>query len=143
MRFALGVHFDNTTPPSQVCSVAAVGNGGAVVMMEGEKTYAVGRAPPRATLVALCSCGGRRGAESVEVRQTLDLFSSCVHARALLASMDQITELVGLPGVLPRLQRFPPLDYSRTARPVERVVYYAPQGRGSRGALPGGVVVAQ
>lgn len=69
---ALGVPVLGAAAPSQLCSVAVVGNGGAAIIVEGEKAYAVWLALPRETLLALCSCGGRRGAESVEVREMLD-----------------------------------------------------------------------
>lgn len=132
---ALGVPVLGAAAPSQLCSVAVVGNGGAAIIVEGEKAYAVWLALPRETLLALCSCCGRRGAESVEVREMLDLSSYCVHARALLTSIDKSAERAGLPGARPLLQRFPFLDNSRTGHSAARVVHYASHTKRKRGAF--------
>lgn len=122
-------------PPSQFCSVAAVGSGGAVVLVEREKAYVVWLSLHRDVLFALCSCGGRRGAESVEVRELMDLSSSCVHARALLASSEEVTNFAGLPSVRELLLRFSVLNNARTARSYDRVVNYATHTRRKRGAF--------
>lgn len=132
---ALGVPVLGAAAPSQLCSVAVVGNGGAAIIVEGEKAYVVWLAVPRETLLALCSCGGRRGAESVEVREMLDLSSYCVHARALLAFIDKSAERAGLPGARPLLQRFPSLDNSRTGHSAARVVHYASHTKRKHGAF--------
>lgn len=76
-----------------------------------------------------------RGAESVEVRELMDFLSSCVHARALLASSEEIATCAGLGSVRALLQRFPVMNSAHTARPFGRVVHYAAHTKRKGGAF--------
>lgn len=120
---------------STLSRVAAVAGGAAVVVSEGEKGYVTWLESPRDALVALCSCGGRRGAESVEVREMLGVSSSCVHARALLASASKIASLAELDSELQLLERWPVLDNARSARVHRRVVHFATHTSLKRGVF--------
>lgn len=98
---------------SALCRAAAVADGAAVVISEVEKAFAVCLVSPRGVIVALCSCGGRRGAESADVRHMLDLSSSCVHARALMLSTQKLAEAAQVASSVLLLQRYPVLHNSQ------------------------------
>ncbi|KAK1857369.1 hypothetical protein I4F81_012928 [Pyropia yezoensis] len=83
----------------------------------------------------MCSCGGRRGAESVEMRYMLDRCSSCVHARALLACSLTLALSLQLAGLPQLLERFPVLDNALPARDEAAVVHYGTNTAKYRGAF--------
>jgi len=63
--------------------VNAVAGGAAVVFTEGEKGHVAWMRRVVSGTIFLCSCGGRRGAESTEMRAFAGASSTCVHGYAL------------------------------------------------------------
>lgn len=137
---ALTLALDNEPQPdasrsSRTCRAVAVAGGAAVIISEGEKAFCVWLAKPRSCVLSMCSCGGRRGAESVEMRYMLDRCSSCVHARALLACSLTLALSLQLAGLPQLLERFPVLDNALPARDEAAVVYYGTNTAKYRGAF--------
>lgn len=90
---------------------------------------------PRGVIVALCSCRGRRGAESPDVRHMLDLSSSGVHAGALMLSTQMLAEAAQVASSLLLLQRYPVLNNSQPQLSYESVVQYATHTSRKRGVF--------
>lgn len=134
----LEMHLGGQAPPrdtlwSALCRAAVAEDGAAVVLSEGEKAFAVWLALPTGALVALCSCGGRRGAESADVRHMLGLSSSCVHAHALMLSTVKLVAAAEVGSALLLLAWYPVLNNSQPELSHERVVHYATNTSKKRG----------
>jgi len=69
---------------SPIYRLSAVGGGAAVVVGEGERAVVTWLTRSRGRRICLCSCGGRSGAESLEMREWICKPTNCLHARALL-----------------------------------------------------------
>lgn len=110
---------------SPTCRVAAVASGSAFVLSEGEKGFAVWLSRPRDSVIGLCSCGGRRGVESVEVRELLDLSSSCVHARALMLAAEALAIANGQGSIVQLLEQHQVMNIAVQQATQERQVFYA------------------
>ena len=115
--------------------VACVADGAAVVLSEGERGYAVWCARVRGDVLFLCSCGGRGGAESVEMRTSVGLSSTCCHARALQASVVTLSAAAGVATANAFLHRFPKLDNGAGASVTEYTAHFATKTERKRGVF--------
>jgi len=115
--------------------VACVADGAAVVLSEGERGYSVWCGRVRGEVLFLCSCGGRGGAESVEMRTSIGLSSTCCHARALKASVVTLTAAAGLETSAEFLDRFPHLDNGAGATVTDYTAHFATKTSKNRGVF--------
>jgi len=115
--------------------VACVADGAAVVLSEGERGYAVWCGRIRGAVLFLCSCGGRGGAESVEMRTSIGSSSTCCHARALKASVVTLTAVAGLETAAEFLDRFPKLDNGAGATVTDYTAHFATKTAKKRGVF--------
>ncbi|OSX76601.1 hypothetical protein BU14_0184s0028 [Porphyra umbilicalis] len=102
---------------------------------EGERGYAVWCGRVRGEVLFLCSCGGRGGAESVEMRTSIGLSSTCCHARALKASVVTLTAAAGLETAAEFLDRFPHLDNGAGATVTDYTAHFATKTSKNRGVF--------
>jgi len=105
--------------------VVSVADGAAVLLSEGERAYVAWARLENHAVSYLCTCGGRGGAEAVQLRAWLGSSSSCCHARGLQASMEELATAVGLANDVALLQRYPKLDNASSPPAAECQVFYA------------------
>ena len=98
--------------------VNAVAGGAAVVFTEGEKGHVAWMRRVVSGTIFLCSCGGRRGAESTEMRAFAGASSTCVHGYALRDAAAALVSVAAVQSVEELLDRYPVLDAARTT-PVD------------------------
>jgi len=136
---ALGLALSGEPPPidshGTLFRVACVSDGAAVVLSEGERGYAVWCARVRDEVLYLCSCGGRGGAESVEMRTSLGLSSTCCHARALRASVVTLSAAAGVATANDFLDRFPKTDNGAGAAVTAYTAQFATKTARKRGVF--------
>ena len=118
---------------SPIYRLAAVAGGAAVVVGEGERAVVVWLTRSRGRLIYLCSCGGRSGAESLEVREWMSKSTNCRHARALRSATSSLIFQFNEPSLDGLLQRHSVLDNSSTPATSERQVFYATKTQKRRG----------
>jgi len=105
--------------------VASVAGGAAVVLSEGERAYAVWACVDDGAVVYLCTCGGKGGAEAVQLRSWLGFSSSCCHARGLKASYEELAHADGLENDKTLMERYPVLESASTQPADECQVFFA------------------
>ena len=98
--------------------VNAVAGGAAVVLTEGEKGHVAWMRRGMSGTISLCSCGGRRGAESIEMRAFAGASSICVHGYALKDAAAALVSMGAVQAVEALLDQYPVLDAERTT-PVD------------------------
>jgi len=98
--------------------VHAVAGGAAVVFTEGEKGHVAWMRRVMSGTIFLCSCGGRRGAESTEMRAFAGASSTCVHGYALKDAAYALASMAAVQSVEALLDQYPVLDAARTT-PVD------------------------
>eukprot|EP00168_Porphyra_purpurea_P013729 TRINITY_DN3833_c0_g1_i3.p2 TRINITY_DN3833_c0_g1~~TRINITY_DN3833_c0_g1_i3.p2 ORF type:complete len:249 (+),score=58.79 TRINITY_DN3833_c0_g1_i3:782-1528(+) len=105
--------------------VACVAGGAAVALSKGERAYVACCTRAHGALIYLCTCWGRRGAGSIEVRSFVGASSTCIHARALQASFQQLAHAVGVVGDAELTVVYPVLDNAAVEASTECVAYLA------------------
>lgn len=105
--------------------VTCVAEGAAVVVSEGERACVTWCTRAHGSAIFLCTCGGRLGAESIEVRSFVGSSSTCAHARALHASFSELAQAVGVVSIIGLLERHAALDNSAAEPSTACVVHLA------------------
>jgi len=105
--------------------VACVGGGAAVAVSEEERAYVTWATRAHGAVILLCTCGGRTGAESIEVREFVGVSSTCSHARALKASFEELACEVGVDGAAGLFEKYPALNNAAVAPSTECTVHLA------------------
>jgi len=105
--------------------VVSVADGAAVLLSEGERAYVSWAWLENDAVSYLCTCGGKGGAEAVQLRAWLGSSSSCCHARGLKASFEELATSGGLPSDVALLQHYPKLDNASSPPAAECQVFYA------------------
>ena len=118
---------------SPIYRLAAVGRGAAVVVGEGERAVVVWLTRSRGRVIYLCSCGGRSGAEPLEVREWMSKSTNWLHARALRIAASLSMVHLNEPSMDGLLQRHSVLENSSAPATSERQVFYATKTLKKRG----------
>ncbi|OSX72534.1 hypothetical protein BU14_0427s0024 [Porphyra umbilicalis] len=111
-------------PVSPAYRVEAVAGGAAVVFTENDKGHVAWMRRVRDTTIFLCSCGGRKGAESTEMRAFAGVSSTCVHGYALKDAASALLRVTALSSVELLLDEYPVLDAARTTSEDALDVHY-------------------
>jgi len=104
-----------------------------VVVGERERAVVVWLTRSRGRVIYLCSCGGRSGAESLEVREWMSKSTNCLHTRALRIATSSLMVHFNEPSMDGLLQRHSALDNSSAPATAERQVFYATKTLKKRG----------
>jgi len=110
---------------SSIYRLSAVGGGAAVVVGEGERAAVTWLTRSRGRRICLCSCGGRSGAESLEMREWICQSENCFHVRALFEAIQSLVPRYNEQTLDGLLSRHPALDNSSTPATSEKQVFYA------------------
>ena len=110
---------------SLIYRLSADGGGAAVVVGEGEHAVVTSLTRSTGRRICLCSCGGRSGAESLEMREWMCKPANFLHARALVTAFVSLVPRFIEPTLDALLQRYPVLDNSSTPATSEKQVFYA------------------
>ena len=115
--------------------VVSVAGGAAVVLSEGERAYIVWARCEDGAVSYLCTCGGKNGAEAVQLRAWLGTSSSCCHARGLKASYAELAVADDLADDKALLERYPALDNASSPPAAECQVFYATKTSKKKGVF--------
>jgi len=115
--------------------VVCVGGGAAVVFSEGERAYVAWARLENGVASYLCTCGGKDGAEAVQLRSWLGESSTCGHARGLKASFEDLAAADGLADDVALLGAYPTLDNAASPPAPECQVFYATKTTRKKGVF--------
>jgi len=120
---------------SLIYRLSADGCGAAVVVGEGEHAVVTSLTRSTGRRICLCSCDGRSGAESLEMREWMCKPANFLHARALVTAFVSLVPRFIEPTLDALLQRYPVLDNSSTPATSEKQVFYATKTQKKWGIL--------
>ena len=104
-----------------------------MVVSEGERAVVTWLTRSRGRRICLCSCGGRSGAESLEMREWICKSTKCLLARARLKAIQSLVPKYNEQTLDGLLLRHPALNNSSTPATSEKQVFYATKTQKKRG----------
>jgi len=118
---------------SPIFRLSAGCGGAAVVVGEGKRALVTWLTRSRGLRFFRCSCGGRSGAESLEMREWMCKPSNCLHARAPLKAIESLVPRFVETTLEALLERYSVLDEFSTPGTSEKQVFYATKTQKKRG----------